>query len=195
VTTLSVARPSVIALSDPLDREAVTMPTPLFRLDLTRHLDRALQLTANRPKRVQLVRWCIRYLAHTDGLDVVVIDKHHPARVVQVVGAAWLDSIRTALASHEAPNDVVSVVERVAYAAEAEVFWRESRRCHQRCRDGLVSYPHAASMIAWTSWSEKVDGPPGSRSPKHGTPLVVPVLGGMRPRARHLASPSPMWMA
>jgi 23S rRNA G2069 N7-methylase RlmK/C1962 C5-methylase RlmI len=99
------------------------MPTPLFRLDLTRHLDRALQLTANRPNRVQLVTWAIRYLAHhTDGLEVVVIDRHHPARVVQVVGAAWLDSIRTALASHEAPSDVVSVVERVAYAAEAEVF-------------------------------------------------------------------------
>ena len=45
-----------------------------------------------------------------------------PARVVQVVGAAWLDSIRTALASHEAPSDVVSVVEQVAYAAEAGVF-------------------------------------------------------------------------
>jgi hypothetical protein len=99
------------------------MPTPLFRLDLTRHLDRALQLTAARPNRVQLVTWAIRYLAHhTKGLDVVVIDRHHPARVVQVVGAAWLNSIRTALASHEAPSDVVAVVERVAYAAEAEVF-------------------------------------------------------------------------
>ena len=97
------------------------MPTPLFRLDLTRHLDRALQLTAARPNRVQVVSWAIRYLAHsTNGLDVVVIDKHHPVRVVQVVGAAWLDAIRTALASHEAPSDVVSAVERVAYAAEAE---------------------------------------------------------------------------
>jgi len=60
------------------------MPTPLFRLDLTRHLDRALQLTAARPNRVQLVTWAIPYLAHdTDVLGVVVIDKHHPARVEQ----------------------------------------------------------------------------------------------------------------
>jgi hypothetical protein len=69
------------------------------------------------------VRWCIRYLAHhTKGLDVLVIDRHHPARTVHVLGAAWLDSIRTALASHEAQSDVVSVVERVAYAAEVEVY-------------------------------------------------------------------------
>jgi hypothetical protein len=46
------------------------MPTLLFRPDLTRHLDRALQLTAARPDRVQLVTLAIRYLAHhTDGLD------------------------------------------------------------------------------------------------------------------------------
>lgn len=44
--------------------EAVTMPTPLFRLDLTRHLDPVVQLARARPDRVQLVAWAVRYLAH-----------------------------------------------------------------------------------------------------------------------------------
>ena len=51
------------------------MPTPLFRLDLTRQLDPVLQLARARPERVQLVAWAVRYLVeNTDGLDVVVVE-------------------------------------------------------------------------------------------------------------------------
>jgi len=62
------------------------MPTPLFRLALTRHpygpslrsgfrpslrsSDPVLQLARTRPDRVQLVAWAIRYLVeNTNSLD------------------------------------------------------------------------------------------------------------------------------
>ena len=56
-----------------------TMPTPLFRLDLTRHLDPVLQLARARPDRVQLVAWAVRYLVeNTDGLDVIIVQRPAP---------------------------------------------------------------------------------------------------------------------
>jgi hypothetical protein len=44
------------------------MPTPLFRLDLTRHLDPVLQLARAQPDRVQLVAWTVRYLAENTAM-------------------------------------------------------------------------------------------------------------------------------
>ena len=41
------------------------MPTPLLRLDVTRHLDPVLPLAGARPYRVHLVAWAVRYLATT----------------------------------------------------------------------------------------------------------------------------------
>jgi len=71
------------------------MPTPLFRLDMTRHLDPVLQLARVRPGRVQLVAWAVRYLAeNTDGLDVIIVERPGTLRPVEVLGAAWLDAVR-----------------------------------------------------------------------------------------------------
>ena len=57
--------------------------------------------------------------------DLVVLDRHHPARVVDVLGAAWLDAIRRALGEGESLSDVASTVEQVTYAAEVELYGLE----------------------------------------------------------------------
>ena len=94
------------------------MPTPLFRLDLTRHLDPVLQLARARPDRVQLVAWAVRYLVeNTDGLDVILVERPGTLRPVEVLGAAWLDAVRHAL-GRESFGDVEAVVGRVTEAEQ-----------------------------------------------------------------------------
>ena len=96
------------------------MPTPLFRLDLTRHLDPVLQLARARPDRVRLVAWAVRYLVeNTDGLDVIIVERPGTLRPVEVLGAAWLDAVRRAL-GRESLDDVEAVVGRVTEAVELE---------------------------------------------------------------------------
>lgn len=94
------------------------MPTPLFRLNLTRHpygpslrsgfrpslrsSDPVLQLARARPDRVQLVAWAVRYLAeNTNGLDVIIVERPGTLRPVEVLGAAWLDAVRRAMGRGE----------------------------------------------------------------------------------------------
>jgi len=97
------------------------MPTPLFRLDLTRHLDPVLQLARARPDRVQLVAWAVRYLAeNTHGLDVIIVERPGTLRPVEVLGSAWLDAVRHAL-GRESFDDVEAVVGRVTEAVELEL--------------------------------------------------------------------------
>lgn len=97
------------------------MPTPLFRLDLTRHLDPVLQLARRRPDRVHLVAWAVRYLAHhTSGLDVIIVERPGTLRPVEVLGSAWLDAVRRAL-GRESFGDVEAVVGRVTEAVELEL--------------------------------------------------------------------------
>ncbi len=130
------------------------MPTPLFRLDLTRHFDPVLQLARARPDRVQLVAWAVRYLAqHTGGLDVIIVERPGTLRPVEVLGAAWLDAVRRAL-GRESFGDVEAVVGRVSEAVEPgplipEV--TEGRTPHTQnlghtpfhTRDGFLPHTHA----------------------------------------------------
>ena len=95
------------------------MPTPLFRLDLARHLDPVLQLARARPDRVQLVAWAVRYLVeNTDGLDVIIVERPGTLRLVEVLGAAWLDAVRRAL-GRESLGDVEAVVAQVTWAGRS----------------------------------------------------------------------------
>jgi len=97
------------------------MPTPLFRLDLTRRLDPVLQLARARPDRVQLMAWAVRYLVeNTDGLDVIIVERPGPLRHVEVLGTAWLDAVRRAL-GRESFGDVEAVVGQVTEAVELEL--------------------------------------------------------------------------
>jgi len=126
------------------------MPTPLFRLDLTRHLDPVLQLARARADRVQLVAWAARYLAeNTDGLDVVLVErpgtllpvagakrrvKARPeGGTIRVLGAAWRDAVRRAL-GRESFGDVEAIVEQVTEAVELELLGGQAGTCGMPCR-------------------------------------------------------------
>ncbi len=127
------------------------MPTPLFRLDLTRHLAPALQLARARPHRDRLVAWAVRTLAqNTDGIDVINVERPGTLRPVEVLGAAWLDAVRRAL-GRESFDDVEAVVVQATEAFELgnkdAVSSSSSRPTGApRARVALLATPSTASV-------------------------------------------------
>jgi hypothetical protein len=100
-------------------------PQPPTHFDLTRHLDSVLDLAVANPEIPNLTEWAARYLLKNGpgDLDLVVVVQADPVGAVEVLGNAWLNALRSALALEPgAREEVEALVKLIAYGAEVELY-------------------------------------------------------------------------